>query len=76
MSARSILAVFFIFIILIGGIFVYVYRVDLFTNHADIYYTNGCHERYVDSKLVTPKCPEENSDIFNHSYNISPYKQW
>lgn len=76
MSVRSILAVFFIFIILIGGILVYIYRVDLFTNHADIYYTNGCHERYIDAKLVTPKCPDENQDILSRTNNISQYKPW
>lgn len=56
MRGRTIIAIFFILIILFVGYYAYRNKDTYFKSVAKIYYTDGCIEKYENAVLVTPEC--------------------
>jgi hypothetical protein len=57
-KSRIVLLFIFLALMICGIVIIVLNGKSLFQNTADIYYMDGCHEKYIDKKLVTPKCEE------------------
>ena len=55
-KAKGIIALGLILIILVTAGYIYKNKDELFTQHAEIRYPDGCVEKYVNYELVSPVC--------------------
>jgi len=53
---RYVLASIFAIVLIVSAIFIFVKKDEIFRNEVLVTYEDGCVEKYVNAKLVTPAC--------------------
>lgn len=66
---RKYIVIGLLAIIILMSIYVYSHRNSLFTNRAEIVYSDGCKEVYEDTVLVTPICENGRAQEYTNSNN-------
>lgn len=71
---KYMIASFLVAIIIVFGSMVYYYKDIIFTSNIEIEYADGCIEKYVNSKLVSPLCEEGRAMAETyHGINMNRY---